>query len=355
MAPQIQWLMGTAGELFVSLYVLHRPLNFGLRPSWAAGVRSRLPADQREFLERTLTFLPVPLPFLQSLDHKNWSASSALAALDQLLPADRLVTLLRSHETTPELMSTMQAISGRGKGLPKDVNVLRSALAKRRLAKPALALQNLITALSNPVAFGEGLITALQTYHRVFFVEEEPRLLDALEIALAVGQKDAQTTHVIDLLQKLTSGVSFSIPEGVQSVVLAPSYWGSPLTFFSRVSPTTMMVIYGARPQDAPLVPGDQVPSALLNGLKALADPTRLRILHYLSESPLSPADLARKLRLRPPTVIHHLAALRLAGLVEVTILPDGDRRYALRRAGLTSVEMQLVTYLSVETSEQTT
>ena len=70
------------------------------------------------------------------------------------------------------------------------------------------------------------------------------------------------------------------------------------------------------------LVPGELVPDALYQPLKALADPTRLRILRYLSDEPLTPAALARRLRLRSPTVIHHLDALRLARLVILTLEP---------------------------------
>ena len=58
--------LGTGYDLFVSLWVLHHPANFGLRPSWAAGVRSRLAPDQRSFLERTQSFLPVPQAWLFS-------------------------------------------------------------------------------------------------------------------------------------------------------------------------------------------------------------------------------------------------------------------------------------------------
>ena len=86
----------------------------------------------------------------------------------------------------------------------------------------------------------------------------------------------------------------------------------------------TALFVYGARPADMSLVPGELVPDALYQALKALADPTRLRILRYLSDEPLAPAQLARRLRLRPPTVIHHLDALRLARLVIVTLAPEG-------------------------------
>jgi DNA-binding transcriptional ArsR family regulator len=127
---------------------------------------------------------------------------------------------------------------------------------------------------------------------------------------------------------------------------LIPSFWATPLTFFGRVDAHTMMVLFGCRPAGMPLVPGDEVPAGLVNGLKALADPTRLRILRYLAASPLTPADLSRKLRLRAPTVVHHLAQLRLAGMVAIEIEPDGERRYVLRLAGIDVVRAQIDTFI---------
>jgi len=56
-----------------------------------------------------------------------------------------------------------------------------------------------------------------------------------------------------------------------------------------------------------------------LRTLKALADPTRLKILHYLTQGEVTPSELARRLNLRAPTVTHHLSELRFSGLVNVT------------------------------------
>ena len=46
------WDIGTAYEFFISLYVLHEPEKFGVRASWAAGIRSRSrsgpPSGRRE-------------------------------------------------------------------------------------------------------------------------------------------------------------------------------------------------------------------------------------------------------------------------------------------------------------------
>jgi len=59
---RLRWEIGTGYDLFISLLVLHRPEQHGLRASWAAGVRSRLPADERETLETAITLMYEPLP-----------------------------------------------------------------------------------------------------------------------------------------------------------------------------------------------------------------------------------------------------------------------------------------------------
>lgn len=101
--------------------------------------------------------------------------------------------------------------------------------------------------------------------------------------------------------------------------------------------PDNLLFLFGARPTDESLIPGELVPDALYQALKALADPTRLRILRYLSNEPLTPAELARRLRLRSPTVIHHLDALRLARLVIVTLEHEG-KRYTIRPEAMESM-----------------
>lgn len=50
---------------------------------------------------------------------------------------------------------------------------------------------------------------------------------------------------------------------------------------------------------------------------KALADPTRIRILSLLARGPLHGQALAGKLGISPPTVTHHMSKLREAGLVK--------------------------------------
>jgi ArsR family transcriptional regulator len=62
---------------------------------------------------------------------------------------------------------------------------------------------------------------------------------------------------------------------------------------------------------------------ALTELFQALSDPVRLEILHLLAraETPICVCDITATMDLRQPTVSHHLARLRDAGLV------TGERR----------------------------
>lgn len=54
----------------------------------------------------------------------------------------------------------------------------------------------------------------------------------------------------------------------------------------------------------------------MLDGFKALADPTRRRILELLSEGDLTAGEIAAHFNMTRPSVSHHLNALKNAGLV---------------------------------------
>jgi DNA-binding transcriptional ArsR family regulator len=191
---------------------------------------------------------------------------------------------------------------------------------------------------TDPVGTSDSLMSAYDCYFIEFFAEEETRIRPALVAALDRAQKLAQRVQRWEtLLEELSQGVRVAKDWEHKTLTLIPSYWGTPLALMADFPPDHLLFLYGARPADESLIPGDVVPDALHQALKALADPTRLRILRYLSDESLTPAELARRLRLRSPTVIHHLDALRLARLVIVTLDVEG-RRYAIRPDAVATV-----------------
>ena len=348
--PIIIWETGSAYDLFVSLQIIHRPEEFGLRPSWAAGVRSRLNIQLRDVLEQSQKFLPVPLSWVHNLPEPK-DAAAVLEVLETLPPEDRLPALtfgIKKNKKTQEFREFLISLEGKQR-LTANIEARIKAYYSNSNRITKEFMRALFDAWSSPVEFGDMFLEALTAYINNFYREEEIRIIPAQAEALKKAQSMAAEKDLLSLLEELSSGVRMDWVKDVSTLALAPSFWGAPFVFFDSMDSETGIILFGARPKGMALVPGDLVPEDLLNALKALADPTRLRILRYLLEGPRSPSELAKVLRLRPPTVVHHLHSLRLAGLVKVTVSPKADRRYAVRMDGVETTNRNLREFLSGE------
>ena len=341
----LRWDLGTAYDFFVSQFVLHHATDFGLRPPWAAGVRQRLASPRREFLEQVWAFAAVPLVWIHGLpDPKD--AATALRLAADLAPAERLGTLTLAPDTPEEVRQVLRGIAARRVWSPEQKEFLRTHLSRPGKEFMAAGLEDMLKTWAAPKESGELLLAALREYQAVFFAEEEARLRPSLEQGLERAQELAGRLSEHDLVEELSHGVRFEGLESVQELTLAPSFWSTPLIFQIRPRPEEALIIFGARPELISLAPGVGTPDLLVNALKSLADPTRLRILRYLAGQPLTPTELARRLRLRPPTVIHHLRGLRLSGLVSVIVSTDGERRYTARLETLNDIYTDLQEFI---------
>ena len=352
--PQFVWDIGTAYDLFTSLEVLHDPRRYGLRGNWAAGVRSRIPAKQREFLQETNKKHHLwSLPWLVSLPAPKDSAT-ILERLDEISPEDRLRVMTDCY-MPEEMRQIMDRVASTNswtegdKGALLDLFTKMYQKEKKKKKVPEKDVINTLELWADAGEFGEKWLDSLKVYYEVFFHEEEARILPMLEESAEKAKAKTDQLPLDELLHDLSQGLRFDYEgvENMKELVMIPSFWTTPLTYFGLggKDKEKWIFLYGARPDNVSLVPGEMVPELLHNTLKAMADPTRLRILRYLSEEPLTPAELARRLRLRPPTVIHHLDALRLARLVDLTLSYQG-RRYAARREAIEATCAQLKAFL---------
>ncbi len=354
-APHLAWDIGTAYDLFISLYVLHRPDDFGLRPSWAAGVRSRLPPEDRKTLEEADLALHAPIIWIYNLPAPK-DAASALWALRQVPAGQRLAVLSHAPAHEKTYLPVLQAVAERGAWSERDVEILSNMPDPecKNLVRSG-KLPQVLTTWAHAAAFGERYLAALQAYQQNFFAEEEARILPMLQDALVQAQDLAGQMTISELVEHLSQGLEIQEVVEQDELILVPSFWSTPLSFFGASQPKKLLLTFGARPADASLIPGEAVPDRLLQTLKALADPTRLRILRYLAQEPLPQAELARRLRLRPPTVTHHLRALRVAGLVHIVLekVKDDNDRYMTRREALQELGDLIDEFLSVSDSER--
>jgi DNA-binding transcriptional ArsR family regulator len=342
-ASTLSWDYGTAYELFISLHVLHLPEHYGLRAAWAAGIRSRIPAAERKFLEEVIPFLGMPLGWVYQLPTPK-DALSVLYALRQIPPEKRLLTVVDIENWHEEKFKPVfRDLLERGAWTKDDFALLKSLL-KEKKDFDEKALTHFLDWWVRPAESGEMLLLSLQAYQQVFFEEEEKRVAPVLKAGLERAQDLAGKMGLPELMVELSQGVRFDEPIE-KELVIAPAYWTTPLVVLEHLSEERMLFLFGARPANMSATPGELVPDGLLRGLKALADSTRLKILYYLSREELTPSELSRRLHLRAPTVTHHLGELRLAGLVNLTVRGQ-EKFYSARREALNATCKSLDQFL---------
>ncbi|MFN2218162.1 MAG: ArsR/SmtB family transcription factor [Anaerolineae bacterium] len=356
--PQIEWGNGTAYDLFMSLVVLHRPGDFGVRGAWAAGVRARLSPEDRDVLESSQLLWRVPLHWIYSLPEPQ-DATTALLALGQVPAPARVRLLALGPDLCIETKDLFEEVAQKGAWTEGDLAMLQAACqpvhehGESKKPPTAKTLAKMLDLWAHVEEFGVQYLEALRNYQEAFFAEEEKRIRPVLQTALEHAQELAEELSLLDLLEELTQGVRLDAPPEGEELVLVPSYWSTPLVYMGMAGKERLVWLFGARPSDASLVPGEVIPETLLRALKALSDPTRLRILRDLSQETLTPAQISRRLRLRAPTVTHHLKILRLAGLVQLTL---GDkelpRSYATRQEAVSAACDSLKSFLRPDVHE---
>ena len=350
--PVPAWDVGTAYELFVSLHVLHEPELFDLRHSWAAKIRSRIPIAERTFLEEIYFFIDFPLGWIYRLPSPK-NAITVIYGLQQMNAAERGKALLGLESNLKPESKPLLKIAKNGTWSKNDLATLTPLMCKAEAGRDRNE-EDLIKFLNwwvRPEDFGNMLLSSLQAYHVSFFEQEEQRVSSVLQDGLKYARELAKHLTVSELMAKLSQGVRYEDVVG-KKIILVPTFWMTPLVYLGKISEEEQIFLFGARPSTMSAIPGELVPEGLLITLKALADPTRLKILNYLSKEELTPSELSHRLNLRPPTVVHHLKELRLSGLVNLTIRKQ-ERLYRARLEALDSIYSDLKRFLANRSTKE--
>ena len=198
--------------------------------------------------------------------------------------------------------------------------------------------------LRDPHGLVRRLIGVLDAWQKPY-AEIEPRVMAMLEHDVEARADDARTLAPGDLIEKTTGGLRFIPEPGVERVILAPSYFARPYNFlFSKGD----WRLYGYPIADSALDSGDPLepPPAVVRLHRALGDPSRLRVLRLLADGDRYLTEIATALELSKPTVKHHMAQLRAAGLV--TLTEEGSLTYySLRRDRLDEVGVDLRRFIT--------
>jgi DNA-binding transcriptional ArsR family regulator len=177
------------------------------------------------------------------------------------------------------------------------------------------------------------------------YQEVEPRVRSILKRDAELRSGDIATMRSAELIERTTNGIRWLSEPGVRRVVLAPSFLVRPYNF-TFTGDDWRLFIYPAA--DAALEPHDPLapPQSVLRLHRALGDDTRLRILRLLKDRDWYLTEIAERLELSKPTIKHHLAQLRAAGLVTLTE-EGGLSYYSLRRERLEDASSELVRFLT--------
>jgi DNA-binding transcriptional ArsR family regulator len=177
-----------------------------------------------------------------------------------------------------------------------------------------------------------------------FFAEVEPRVGAMLQRDYQQRADDRMDLDPAALIERTTGGIRWLSEPGVRRVILAPSYFARPYNYVLGGGDWRM---YGYPIADSALDGTDPLapPQAVVRLHRALGDETRLRILRLLRDQDYYLTEIAGHLELSKPTIKHHLALLRAAGLVTITE-EGGLQYYSLRRERLDDASGELKRFL---------
>lgn len=263
-----------------------------------------------------------------------------LATVDQLVdlvatvPTHELVaTVLRDLDHDTDLAPLVDLASG---GDTDARAALRAAASDH---KPELGVL-----LDDPAGTHQRIVRALRAWAVPFaLIEPRIRAIEARDVALRAADRGAYGGS--ELIERTTGGIRWLPEVGIRRVILAPSYFSRPYNYLLAGDGWRF---FGYPCSDDALEVADRLapPPAMIRLHRALGDETRMRILKLLATQDLYLTEIAQHLELSKPTIKHHLALLRSAGLV--TVVEAGSViYYNLRRDRLEAASGELSTFLT--------
>ncbi len=315
-----------------------------------AGATEDLPAEDRRWLTEARASLPEDLrgafDRMCSNDLAIHVASFVVDRPDIETPAD-LITALETEGPAALLRSVFSETAA---GAPAAVPIIEraldgdgTALEELKELLPDAQKKGRLDLLADPAGIHAEVLTLTRAWAaRYAAIEGRVAAIIRRDADLRAG--DRATFEGPDLIERTTGGIRWMPEPGVRRVVLAPSYFSRPYNFLlAGIDWRFFGYPVGDDALDLldPLAP----PPNVLRLHRALGDDTRLRILKLLTEQDLYLTEIAQRLELSKPTIKHHLAQLRAAGLL--TVVESGTVvYYSLRRNRLDEASTDLKRFL---------
>jgi DNA-binding transcriptional ArsR family regulator len=323
--------------------------DFVFSLSGEAGETDDLPAEDRTWLKTAKNTLAATVGDAdKQLFDSEFCVSAAVLLVDrpEVRTARALVDAL-SKATPAEIIRGMFEYSTRE---PDVADLIDRAIAGDAAALAALDetlpehhREGRLEMIREPERTASALVEVLAAWSD-HFTPIEPRIAEILERDYESRTADRATLAPAELIERTTGGIRWLQEAGVRRLILAPSYFSRPYNFLMSAGDWRL---FGYPVSDDALEATDPLaaPSAVVRLHRALGDSTRLKILKLLAGRDLYLTEIAQQLELSKPTIKHHLALLRAAGLV--TITESGSVvYYTLRRNRLDDASTDIKRFL---------
>lgn len=336
------------GSSFTLEWDVRPVFDFMFSLSTEAGSTDDLPAEDRRWLTDARASLPADIRAeIKAFNETEMAIHVASFAVERpdLRSVDDLLAAVEAA-STQDLMLAMLGDFEIGSAM--DV-IARAAIDGDRDALEQLVASNrdhgkgLRTLLEDSESTRRRLQAVLAAW-AVPFRTIEARVASIGERDYALRVEDRATMDSLDLIEKTTGGVRWLPAAGIRRVILGPSYFSRPYNFLLGGEGWRF---FGYPVSDDALDVADPLapPPSVVRLHRALGDPTRMRILKLLAGRDLYATEIAQQLELSKPTIKHHLALLRAAGLVTITE-SGAVVYYSLRRDRLDDASVELKRFL---------
>jgi DNA-binding transcriptional ArsR family regulator len=287
------------------------------------GEADELPAEDRAWLETARNSIPAELrDATQNLFESGVCINAAVLLVDRpqartahdfvnafgsATPAEIIRGVFEYSPRDPDLAGLIdQAIDGDEKALAALEETLPEHESDARLE-----------IVRRPTETVAAMVDVFAVWADIF-TPIEPRITEILERDYESRGADRATLAPADLIERTTGGIRWLPEAGVKRLILAPSYFSRPYNLLMSAGDWRL---FGYPVSDDALEANDPLaaPQSVVRLHRALGDETRLKILKLLAGRDLYLTEIAQQLELSKPTIKHHLALLRSAGLVTVT------------------------------------
>jgi DNA-binding transcriptional ArsR family regulator len=201
---------------------------------------------------------------------------------------------------------------------------------------------DIVAYLREPERAKDVLARLYRAWFEQAWTDRWPVIEPVLRRSAGIARELIGTNPVPELFERLTNGIQYRLEPGIDRVIFVPSYVQAPRAFWARCD-RDFVVGFPVPGEALTDDPEEGRRCRALKVTRALADDTRLRALRLLAEQPCSLQELADAVGVRKSTMHHHIAVLRGAGLLLITM---HDKRYQLRWAAIGEANVALSDYL---------